>query len=114
MHEGEHRHTYMKEIRARKDTSASSNASEAEAEPEAEAEAEVEADSSMRSLRAALLIISLVLNSCALRRWALERRDAVAALGNDLRAERTWYDDVSLDFSLVPAAGASGASSLLA
>lgn len=100
----------MKEIRARKDTSASSKVSE----PEPEAEAEAEADSSMRSLRAALLIISLVLSSCALRRWALERRDAVAALGNDLRAERTWYDDVSLDFSLVPAAGASGASSLLA
>ena len=98
----------MKEIRARKDTSASSNVSETETE------AEAEADSSLRSLRAALLIISLVLSSGALRRWALERRDAVAALGNDLRAERTWYDDVSLDFSLVPAAGASGASSLLA
>jgi hypothetical protein len=38
----------------------------------------------------------------------LDRRDAVAALGNDLRAERTWYDDVSLDFSLVPASGGGG------
>jgi hypothetical protein len=73
----------MKEIRARKDTSASSNVSEPDPEPEAEAEAEE--DWSMKSLRAALLIISLVLSSCALRRWALERRDAVAALGNDLR-----------------------------